>query len=155
MQEIIGKRIANLRLERGWTQQYLADRLAISRVAVSHIETGLSVPSERTITLLAGLFKLSPYELVEGSTYPQAKSERLPSTACCYTKQELDIEILENDLTWLHKIKDSKNIQLISFELWEKWYPILDKWINQSVDSEEINYLEKIKRRLWKMCQFK
>jgi transcriptional regulator with XRE-family HTH domain len=58
MLESIGKRIARLRQERGWTQQDLATRLASSRVAVSHIEMDLIIPSERTVTLLAGLFKL-------------------------------------------------------------------------------------------------
>jgi len=45
----------------GWTQQDLADRLAVSRVAVSHIEAGLRDPGERTVTLLAGLFKVEPW----------------------------------------------------------------------------------------------
>src|SRR3954447_18468783 len=36
--ELLGKRVAALRAGLGWTQQDLADRLAISRVAVSHIE---------------------------------------------------------------------------------------------------------------------
>jgi len=66
--EPIGKRIARLRAGRGWTQQSLAARLAISRVAVSHIEMELSYPSERTITLLAGWLKLPPHELVATRT---------------------------------------------------------------------------------------
>ena len=70
--------IARLRHELGWTQQELAERLAISRVAVSHLESGTSVPSERTITLLAGVFKLEPHELVADTGYPIAKAERLP-----------------------------------------------------------------------------
>ncbi|MCU0492932.1 MAG: helix-turn-helix domain-containing protein, partial [Chloroflexaceae bacterium] len=51
MTETFGARIARLRNARGWTQQELADHLAISRVAVSHIEAELSVPGERTVTL--------------------------------------------------------------------------------------------------------
>ena len=54
--ETLGERIGRLRSQLGWTQQELADRLAISRVAVSHLEMGISVPSERTIVLLAGVF---------------------------------------------------------------------------------------------------
>ncbi|MFM7678582.1 MAG: helix-turn-helix domain-containing protein, partial [Roseiflexaceae bacterium] len=56
----LGKRIATLRMQRGWTQERLAERLAVSRVAVSHIEMGLSVPSERTVVLLAGIFQCEP-----------------------------------------------------------------------------------------------
>ena len=95
----LGDRIAALRAERGWTQQELADRLAISRVAVSHLEArGMdATPGERTIALLAGLFKLEPHELVEGTNYPVAKAERLPVVVCRYTEVELQLRLLELD----------------------------------------------------------
>src|SRR5437660_12375771 len=98
MPENLGRRIARLRGELGWTQQDLAARLAISRVAVSHLEAGLSVPSERTVTLLAGLFKLEPWELVENTSYPQAKAERLPPVAARYTEVELQLRLMEAEL---------------------------------------------------------
>ncbi len=85
MVETIGKRIVKLRQKDGLTQQSLADRLAISRVAISHIEMDLVIPSERSITLLAGIFKLTPATLVEGTTYPRAKAERLPEFTCLFT----------------------------------------------------------------------
>ena len=44
--ESLGRRIAAHRAKLGLTQQELADRLAISRVAVSHLESGLSDRSE-------------------------------------------------------------------------------------------------------------
>ena len=47
-------RVASFRTALGWTQQELADRLGVSRVAVSHIEAGLREPGERTVALLAG-----------------------------------------------------------------------------------------------------
>src|SRR5438046_1225966 len=89
--EPLGQRIARLRLQRGWTQEDLAERLAASRVAVSHFEMGLALPSERTVVLLAGLFKQEPHELVEGTSYPAAKAERLPPVACRYTELELQL----------------------------------------------------------------
>src|SRR5688572_11380530 len=71
----LGQRIAQLRAELGWTQQELAERLGISRVALSHIEAAgmlrATTPGERTIALLAGLFKMEPHELVAGTNYPQ------------------------------------------------------------------------------------
>ena len=99
MSENLGRRIARLRNGRGWTQQELAARLAVSRVAVSHLESGAmaSIPSERTVTLLAGLFKLEPWELVAGTSYPPAKVERLPVVACRYTEVELQLRLLEED----------------------------------------------------------
>jgi transcriptional regulator with XRE-family HTH domain len=96
----LGRRIAGLRARRGWTQQQLADRLAMSRTAVSHLESGLSQPSERTVTVLAGLFRVEPFELVAGTAYPMARAERLPLVAARYTEVELQLALLEADLRW-------------------------------------------------------
>ncbi len=98
MPENLGRRIARLRSTLGWTQADLAARLAISRVAVSHLEAGISIPGERTVTLLAGLFKLEPHELVAGTNYPPAKAERLPVVACRYTEVELQLRLLGGDI---------------------------------------------------------
>ena len=106
MIETIGKRIAFLRQKYGWTQQSLADRLAMSRVAISHIEMDLTIPSERSITLMAELFKWSPIGLVEGTTYPKAKAERLPEVTNLYTELELQYALLLNDSEWLHQMDD-------------------------------------------------
>ncbi len=93
----LGKRIAALRAELGWTQQDLAERVGISRVALSHLEVGLTVPGERTIALLAGIFKLEPHELVGGTDYPIAKAERLPVVVTRYTEVELQLRLLALD----------------------------------------------------------
>ena len=87
-----------MRTAAGWTQQDLAARLAVSRAAVSHLEAGISVPGERTVTLLAGLFKLEPHELVAGTSYPPAKAERLPVVACRYTEAELQLRLLDAEI---------------------------------------------------------
>jgi transcriptional regulator with XRE-family HTH domain len=92
--ESLGRRIAARRNELGWTQQELADRLGVSRAAVSHLEGGLNIPGERTVTILAGLFKCEPHELVAGTSYPSAKAERLPVVACRYTEVELQLRLL-------------------------------------------------------------
>jgi transcriptional regulator with XRE-family HTH domain len=99
--EPLGRRIAEHRAKLGWTQAELAQRLGISRVAVSHVEAGLTEPGERTVTLLAGLFKLEPHELVAGSTYPAAKADRLPLVAARYTEVEHQLALLAADETWL------------------------------------------------------
>ncbi len=104
--EMLGQRVALLRARRGWTQAELAERLAASRVAVSHFEMGLALPSERTIVLLAGLFKLEPHELIAGTSYPVAKAERLPPVACRYTEVELQLMLLQRDLVWLARVTD-------------------------------------------------
>ena len=93
----LGPRIAALRAERGWTQQQLADRLGISRVAVSHLETDLNIPGERTVALLAGLFRMEPHDLVAGTSYPVAKSDRLPAVVARWTEVEHQLERLRRD----------------------------------------------------------
>ena len=102
--EHLGRRIAKLRADLGWTQQELAARLAISRTALSHLEGGVSVPGERTVTLLAGLFKVEPHELVAGTAYPSAKAERLPAVAARHTEVELQLALLDRDLAWHHQL---------------------------------------------------
>ena len=72
----------------------------MSRVAVSHLEAGMSQPSERTVALLAGLFRLEAHELVAGTDYPQAKAERLPLVVARYTEVELQLRLLDADLAW-------------------------------------------------------
>lgn len=96
----LGRRIADHRGKLGWTQQQLADRLAVSRVAVSHLESGMSPPAERTVALLAGLFKVEPHELVAGTDYPEAKAERLPLVVARHTEVEHQLGLLEADLRW-------------------------------------------------------
>ena len=97
----VGARIAALRAAHGYTQQELAARIAISRVALSNLESGRSVPGERTVTLLAGIFGLEPHELVEGTSYPMAKVDRLPLVAARHTEVELQLRLLDRDLRWL------------------------------------------------------
>jgi transcriptional regulator with XRE-family HTH domain len=96
--ESLGRRIAKLRAELGWTQQELADRVAVSRVALSHLESGLSTPGERTVALLAGVFGMEAHDLVGGTTYPVAKADRLPLVVTRHTEVELQIRLLDRDL---------------------------------------------------------
>lgn len=151
--ESIGKRIARLRQALGWTQSALSERLAISRVAVSHIEMDLTVPGERTIALLAGLFKISPDTLVFGTTYPEAKAERLPLVVCCYTALELDLALLENDIAWLEILRigvaGSKDFQT---QIWEKWCSRLDAWRRDTFDARELESITAAYDKLAAAC---
>jgi len=146
--EAIGKRIARLRSEHGWTQQALAARLAISRVAVSHIEMDLSLPSERTVILLAGMFKISPHTLVEGTTYPQAKAERLPLVVCCFTALEMEIALLQNDLAWQEKCAGDARPASHLQRLLEKWQSRLSKYQTGELDESERELLAEALQQL-------
>lgn len=146
-----GKRLAQLRNESGWTQQALANRLAISRVAISQIEMDLVVPSERTVTLLAGIFKLSPHTLVEGTLYPQAKVDRLPQVACCHTQLELELALLDNDLEWLRKLEEVSHQPRLEAELGQKWRRRLEELEQESLDENERALITAARSRLKKI----
>ena len=98
MYESLGDRIAKHRTELGWTQAQLAERVGISRVALSHLEAGISIPGERTVALLAGVFKVEPHELVANTAYPVAKAERLPVVTARYTEVEHRLALLDAQL---------------------------------------------------------
>ncbi len=102
----LGRRIAKLRAELGWTQQELADRIAISRVALSHVESDLSTAGERTVALLGGVFGLEPHELVAGTSYPTAKADRLPLVVAHHTEVELQCRLLDRDLEQAERTGD-------------------------------------------------
>jgi transcriptional regulator with XRE-family HTH domain len=118
MHESLGDRIAKHRTELGWTQAELAERVGISRVALSHIESRISTPGERTVALLAGVFKIEPHELVAGTDYPAAKSERLPLVAARYTEVEHRLALLDARLEAINlereraRVVDDARVQL-------------------------------------------
>jgi transcriptional regulator with XRE-family HTH domain len=122
--EGLGRRIAAHRAKLGLTQHELADRLAVSRTAVSHLEAGMAVPGERTVVLLAGLFKIEPRELVAGTSYPQAKAERLPAVAARYTEIEAMVLVLDNDLAWLERTDGADERRV--FDEWEARLRVID-----------------------------
>ncbi len=130
--EPLGRRIAAHRGDLGWTQQELADRLGISRVAVSHLEAGMSAPGERTVTLLAGLFKVEPHELVAGTSYPVSKSERLPVVACRYTEVELQLRLLDQDIDRARDLPVRARRALV--EAWEERLRLVAK---STIDGRE------------------
>lgn len=130
--ETLGQRIAHYRMRRGWTQERLAERIAASRTAVSQFEAGLALPSERTIVLLAGLFHIEPHELVVGTSYPEAKAERLPLVACRYTEVELQLALLRRDLAWAARSNDLERRQLAA-----EWTATLDTLLEHVTDRDE------------------
>lgn len=151
--EPIGQRIATLRQELGWTQQALADRLGISRVAISHIEADISLPGERTITLLAGLFKTPPHELVHSTTYPQAKVDRLPRMVCSFTAFEVAMTLFENDMTWLGRLEDLSQYEQLCEKIRQKWSQELGEWEEEILDEEQQKVLEEARLKLNKISQ--
>jgi transcriptional regulator with XRE-family HTH domain len=103
-EDSFGRRVAKERAELGWTQAQLAERIAMSRTALSHIEANLSVPSERTVTLLAGVFGCEPGALVAGTKYPTAKAERLPLVTARHTEVDHQLALLDAVLGTVERV---------------------------------------------------
>jgi transcriptional regulator with XRE-family HTH domain len=145
--ESFARRVAKLRAELGWTQARLADRVAVSRVALSHIESRLSVPSERTVTLLAGVFGREPHELVAGTDYPPAKAERLPLVAARHTEVDHRLAVLGALLRQAESVPPPHGTRLVE-ALAREWRPRLTVMLDTSADPDDRARLRATLRRL-------
>ena len=81
-QEKIGRFIAQLRKERGMTQEQLGERLGVSQRTVSRWETGRNMPDISMLTLLCAQLDVSVAELlagqrIEGETITKADASDL------------------------------------------------------------------------------
>lgn len=80
----IGAFIAQLRREKGWTQEELGERLGVTNKTVSRWENGNYMPSIELLTLMGREFEVSLNELLEGrrldeTDFRTAADERLAS----------------------------------------------------------------------------
>jgi len=62
----IGLRIRELRLERGWSQKTLADRLHINKSVVSYYELGDRFPTYDVLLSIADVFHVTTDFLIKG-----------------------------------------------------------------------------------------
>ena len=61
----IADRIQYLRKQKGYSQEELADKVGVSRQAVSKWENGSSDPSTTNLIALANLFDITPEEMLK------------------------------------------------------------------------------------------
>jgi transcriptional regulator with XRE-family HTH domain len=134
--QTIGGRIARLRAELGWSQARLGARIGVSRAGVSHLEANLTVPSERTVTLLAGVFSLEPHELVAGTDYPLARAERLPVVVARYTEVTHHIRTLRTLLDLIDRLPPPTRGRLMS-DVRREWQSRLAQLLERTKDDEE------------------
>lgn len=60
----IGQKIKQIRLERGWSQEQLAEGLFTAQTTVSSWEQGVNEPNLETIQRIANCLHVSPYTLM-------------------------------------------------------------------------------------------
>lgn len=73
---IISKNIKALRLERGWTQQEMADMLFVTRQTVSNWENGKALPDVETLLQIAEKLDVDVNELVYGKRQPDERLKK-------------------------------------------------------------------------------
>ena len=56
------------------------------------------------MALLAGLFRMEPHDLVADTSYPLAKSDRLPVVVARWTEVEHQLALLQRDLWWIDHV---------------------------------------------------
>jgi len=72
IRQSLGEVLKSHRLRCGMTQELVAERLGVSRQAVSKWESGASEPSTSNLLALARLFEISPEELLREVAYEEA-----------------------------------------------------------------------------------
>jgi transcriptional regulator with XRE-family HTH domain len=145
--ESFGRRVAKLRGELGWTQAQLAARIAVSRVALSHVEGNVSAPSERTVTLLAGVFGREPHDLVAGTDYPPAKAERLPAVAARHTEVAHQVAVLDALLGLAEALPGPVRARVLA-DLRAEWQDRLGGLLAATADPDERRRLRSALRSL-------
>ena len=95
-----GKRIQQLRKERGLTQEQLAEKLNVSQNTIAKIESGLRRPSIDFLLEISEFFKVSTNYLVFGVHAEDAGDEKL--------KKDIDEAIKKIDQT-IEKLLEKKD----------------------------------------------
>jgi transcriptional regulator with XRE-family HTH domain len=90
--EAIGRAIARRRIEAGYTQEEVAEKLGLGRGAVARVEQGIAIPNVIRLAELAELFGCRIDELlIEGST-------RLDDQAVLITRELASLGAAERQL---------------------------------------------------------
>ena len=77
---LLGQRIKTEREKLAWTQDALADKLNISRQAISKWELGTAYPDVERLVQMSDLFQVSLDSLVRGVDAPASPATAAPTT---------------------------------------------------------------------------
>lgn len=99
-------KLYELRKQKGFSQEELANRLNVSRQTISKWEVGESTPDMEKLVAISDLFEVSLDELVKG------EEPKLPEPSEQIVKSELYSDIKEQVLTVDNKKKAKKGIKI-------------------------------------------
>ena len=94
--------IINLRTARGLSQEALAERVFVTRQAVSRWETGETTPNTETLKLLSGLFGVSINTLVGSPRRLICQCCGMPLSEDCLISRETDGSFNEDYCKWCY-----------------------------------------------------
>lgn len=75
--EIFGKRVRQLRVDAGWTQEQLAEAAGITTTYISDLERGTKVPSLTIVLRISRAFRISVADLLADFTKEAVRRMRL------------------------------------------------------------------------------
>lgn len=96
---ILADKIINLRKQQGWSQEQLAEKLAVSRQSVSKWESGLSIPDLDKIIKLSEIFGVSTDYLLK-DTIAELPKTATNETATSYDYDESVLVTVEDANTY-------------------------------------------------------
>ena len=88
----IAQRLADMRREKGFSQEELANRLGLSRQAISKWERGESAPDMANLIALADLYNVTLDELIRGEV-PAASAAEAETNAKTSAADKVDVTI--------------------------------------------------------------
>ncbi len=103
----LGARIAEMRKQKGYTQEEFSDMLGVSPQAVSKWENNLSCPDILLIPQIAKIFEITTDELLTGKAPEKESSEEVQQI-----KAPADLSKLKLRIQVLHPSKKPVNISL-------------------------------------------
>lgn len=126
MTDNVGKTIANLRKEKGWTQTEFAQRIGVTGKAVSKWETGHGLPDTTLFPKIADIFGVSVDCLMKNHVERdknQNDTLAVHPNSISIEEQELIIaKMLHNGIIKITELLETKDIQIIKKGLFE--YPV-------------------------------
>lgn len=141
MKHSVGKTIAQLRTEKGWTQVELAEKLQVSDKAVSKWEKDGGLPSIEFFPVMSELFGVSIDYLLTGKTC-EKEIVMISKAELCAKNDDV---ALANEVLNLSSDEQGKNIvdyilQYQSFKVFKRLCEIDAKFINRFKILDAINF---------------
>lgn len=137
--ELLAKRLKELRKANNYTQEYVASYLNIGRQAYSHYETGRNTPSSDTLYNIAALYDIpyqSLFDIIMASSHPFSYQMSPVKTSV--------INEVSDFLEYINTPENEKKLKLLSLKEKELLY-YFDKLTIK--DQEDILDFIKIKVR--------